>query len=245
MFDFFFHKGTIKEFSKKYIYSIERLHSLGKGHYSEVYSYKIIYYKNNSIWATIYLAGKEITSNFEEYESKFSYLKKQKLLQYTVRKFNLDATTVDCINFDKEILNRVIFMSDFTLQNYSVMPINTFTKPNIDLFHNLSRNQIVLLFEQLFDSWLQLTKESLLINEFDPWLVLYNEREVHVVLVDLDFIVSHLSNKTLKYSYHEFKDFISYLSKPIKDIAISILSKEKYREIIYEYEFPDFNQKII
>ncbi len=191
------------------------------------------------------MAGKNITTNFEEYESKFNYLKKQKLLNYTVRKFNLDSTSVICNNFEQEELEKIIFMSDFTLQNYSVKPINLFVKPNIELFNELSRTQITLLFEQLFDNWLKLTRENLLINEFDLWLVLYNDKEILVELVDLDFVVSQLSDRNLKYSYNEFNDFLSYLPEFIRNEAISILSREKYEEIIFEYEFPDFRENII
>jgi hypothetical protein len=115
MFNFsFFHKGNIKLFSNTYSYNVEKLELLGEGHYSQVYSYKITYFKGEKTWRVIYLAGKHFKGDISEYESKISYLKKIKQITYTTRKFSSTTTKVNCQNFNLQDLENIIFLTDFT-----------------------------------------------------------------------------------------------------------------------------------
>lgn len=221
---YLFSSNFIKEFLPKYSYRITREDELGKGHVNGyVYLYKIEYFLNNNIIQTLYLAGKKISKSvFEEEEFKYKKLKRIGIISYTLRKFNLQ-NSIECTNFNRDNLSEMVFLSDLTLNNLNVSPINIRDKLNLTVINTLNLDKKEMLFRKVLNDMVILLKNNMFIRQFDIWFLIYNYDEFRVEIVDMDFLIEIGSNQD------------KYINKKIlKNMFLSILHTNKEIELIFK-----------
>lgn len=222
---------SIKEFSNKYSYKITKLNSLGSGAlHGSVNSYKIEYLENKTLKKTIFLAGKELlpfekleddvkhyAKQFEDYINDFNNLKKCKLINYSARFFS-NFENVNCTNFDKRELRFIIFLTDFNLNNYQVMPINKEQLLNKDIYLFSKKNR-KLIYKFILDDLLVLERNNFSVRFLDLWFIIYNKNEIFLEVVDLDFL--NQTNQQTSFIYYNFFRSNSSEMKLFKDICYS------------------------
>jgi hypothetical protein len=236
-------KTPIKSFPTNYNYKITKLNLLGKGFVNEgVFKYQIEYFnKNNKLKHTQIMAGKTLSYSINLYKDLISFLKKHKLIDYTIRKFNLEKTQINTINFSKPELKNILFLTDFSLQNHNIEPINIFDDVNTlnpIIYTQLTLVQQNFIFTQILDSWLEITNYDLRIEDFDLWLVIFNNSEIFVQLVDLDCLYHKNHNEEhLDFTQNNLKCFLSNSPKKTKQLLYNLLSSPKYKLICKKYNF--------
>ncbi len=166
---FWLNTSKVKTFSNKYSYKISKLKELGKSRNRDgVYLYQIEIL-GNKLNQTVFLAGKFIEYHKKrDYEDNFVLLKKNKLIKYSVRKFEIKSLNIECINFERLDLKDIFFITDLTENsNYELYQINDSFSPNSRLFRILSDKQKEQLFRRIFDDLLKLSKVNYYIHFFD------------------------------------------------------------------------------
>lgn len=237
---FYLFTNKVKEFPKEYFYRITREKELGRGFVNGyVFLYKIEYFKNDSLKTVAYLAGKQISNpDFYNEERKYVLLKKLRIVKFTVRKFST-FNNVECTNFDSSSLKKMIFLSDLTLKGYNVEPINIRDKLNLKIISKLSRQQKLYLFNKILLDLVLLLENNFFIRQFDLWFLIYNDKEIYLEIVDLDFLIQIGSNQdefiTKKALKTMFLQMIN-TNKEIEEIIREILSANgRFKKIIEFY----------
>ncbi|MCH8520131.1 MAG: hypothetical protein LAT82_05240 [Nanoarchaeota archaeon] len=221
---YLFSSNYIKEFPSKYSYRITREDELGKGHVNGyVYLYKIEYFLNNNIVQTLYLAGKIISKSvFKEEEIKYKKLKKVGIISYVLRKFS-STNSIECTNFNNNYLNKMVFLSDLTLNNLNVSPINIRDKLNLTLINTLSFDKKEIMLTKALNDMVILLKNNLFIRQFDIWFLIYNSNEFRLEIVDMDFLIEIGSNQD------------KYINKKnLRNMFLNILHTNKEIELIFK-----------
>lgn len=236
-------KKQIKQFSPKYSYKITRLNRLGKGFLNQegVYKFQIEYYnKKGELKLTRFIAGKQ-TADIQSYKQNIQILINLNLIKYTIRTFDTTTTKIELENFQKEELENIIFLTDFSLQNHEVEPINDFTNLNRNLEKFLSKSQLQQVLIQIFDNLLELTKHKIYTEVLDLWLIIFDKNELFVELTDFDSLLFNPSPEKMS----KITPFTFYLKKSITSTKIMFhetLKNPKYDLIRKEYNLDEIFQ---
>ena len=235
---FWLNTSKVKTFSNKYSYKISKLKELGKGRNRDgVYLYQIEIL-GNKLNQTVFLAGKFIEYHKKrDYEDNFVLLKKNKLIKYSVRKFEIKSLNIECINFERLDLKDIFFITDLTENsNYELYQINDSFSPNSRLFRILSDKQKEQLFRRIFDDLLKLSKVNYYIHFFDIWLVRLNRDEIETFIVDLDFL-----QKFDKTSLSDaLNPFFNNLSIQDSLMMYNIFNEDRYKGLFEFYEINSY-----
>lgn len=230
--------SKIKTFSPKYTYEITKLESLGKGFINEgVYRFKIDYYltsrkcfikKSKENRGTIYLAGKIFVNNlkFNDSVNAFIQLRKKKIINYSVRQFDLKKTDIKINNCSLSEIEKCIFLTDFTLGEFIVEPINIIGLPNHYL-DKLNLTQKTNIFREIFDSLLILYENSIYVKIVDIWMIIKKDNNIRIEVVDLD----NLTNVKESDFPDSFELFFNSLDQNFISELKNILANDKYDNI--------------
>ena len=239
---YFADKHPIEEFSHELSYKVYREQLLGEGAQSKVYRFRIECYEENKSPVILYLAGKELSEGeFYQHEGRYSYLKHHRLITYHLLKFNLEQTKIDYyvkdLQEEEQYLEYIIFLTDFSLNEWEVEPINIEFGVNLKCFEKFNINEKKDLFTKIFDDILDLARMKLW-AQHDLWMIIYKKTnagyDVRAEITDVELIDDR---KSVRQRPENVLSFFQEFIEEDKVIMREILQNKKYKKISELYHF--------
>lgn len=212
MFDFIFGNGQtfkgnlFKEpFEKKVhkltndnSYNIEFIRQISNNSQSSIvnlFKVEFLSTESKNIIKTFFLVGKTFKSSNEinEYVEKYNCLSELNFINFPAFVFE-NNVEVNLKGIRKEELNLTLFLVNFSV-GHNVIPINNKNSLNKQIF-NFSKKIRIKIYEKTLEDLEKLIENDIWISYFDLWFIIYSKTQVHMEIVDLDFLKLGYTDKT-------------------------------------------------